>query len=183
MDSNQATSNNIDVKTNSLEAEIQEIKNRIKTKYIIIDLSCVNIIDNQSVNAIKKLNEAYKEIGVNVCFSYVKRSIIRAFNKADLKSSCSYCDIYPTTHDAVVSILIENQEAVTSSSGGISLSLINDRKNKLTRINEKKNLENISIEEMSDAEDAIIEPKYTETDDINDLDEQTFDHLIENINK
>ena len=188
MDSIPGTSNNIDVKTiikSSLEAEIQEIKNRIKTKYIIIDLSCVNTIDNQAINAIKKLNEAYKEVGVNVCFSYAKRSIIRAFNKADFKSTCSYCYIYPTTHDAVVSILFENQEAtkygcVDNLNGNL---VNNERKNTLTSVNNKATDDNISEEEMSDAEDAIIEPKYAESDDVNDPDEHTFDHLIENINK
>jgi hypothetical protein len=41
--------------TNNLGAEIEAIKSRIKIKHIIIDLSCVNMIDNQAINAIKKV--------------------------------------------------------------------------------------------------------------------------------
>jgi hypothetical protein len=55
------------------------------------------------------LNETFREIGVDLHLTYCKRCVFRTFKKNSFKEKFDYENIYPTTHDAVLSILRKNK--------------------------------------------------------------------------
>ena len=55
------------------------------------------------------MNETFKEIGVDLHLTYCKRCVFRTFKKNLFKEKFDYENIYPTTHDAVLSILRKNK--------------------------------------------------------------------------
>jgi anti-anti-sigma regulatory factor len=59
------------------EKEQNEILDKLPTRHIILDCSCVNYIDTQGVNAIVQLYENFKEIGVALYLSYCKRNFYK----------------------------------------------------------------------------------------------------------
>jgi hypothetical protein len=48
------------------------IYNSITIKHIILDFSCINLIDTMGVDALVKLNQAYKEIGIELSLACCK---------------------------------------------------------------------------------------------------------------
>ncbi|CAF1045955.1 unnamed protein product [Brachionus calyciflorus] len=88
-----------------MEKKISEILESIKIKDIILDFSCINFFDSMGVNAIVQLNEAFKELGVTIHLTYCKRCVFRVFKKNSFQDKFDYDRIYPTNHDAVLSIL------------------------------------------------------------------------------
>ena len=85
-------------------------------------------------------------VGIQVYLSYVKRTIMRAFDKYKLKENFDYKKIFPTTHEAVLWIL--------HNSCVYKIKVDEDMDNF-----ESPNAED-DIAERSDTEDAIVRPVF-----------------------
>jgi hypothetical protein len=58
------------------------------------------------------LKELFEEIGIEFHLAYCKRSIFRAFRKNSFEVKMDYSNIYPTIHDAVMSILRKKKSQI-----------------------------------------------------------------------
>ncbi len=62
----------IRIEQRKYDQEILAIYNSITIKHIILDFSCINLIDTMAVDALVKLNQAYKEIGIELSIACCK---------------------------------------------------------------------------------------------------------------
>ncbi len=71
---------NVDESKENIKALIREkhLKN-VDLKYLVLDMSCINFIDAQGIQAFVWIYEHYKLIGVSVYFSYAKRNNFTIF--------------------------------------------------------------------------------------------------------
>jgi MFS superfamily sulfate permease-like transporter len=95
----------------NLEIELDAILNCIPIKDLILDLSCINFIDSMGSEAILRLNQMFKKIGIQLHLTHIKGNIFRDLKRYSFIDKFDYRFIYPTNHDAVCTIL--NQKSAT----------------------------------------------------------------------
>jgi MFS superfamily sulfate permease-like transporter len=88
----------------------QSLINDNLTKHIILDCSCINNIDTQGINGIAQLYEDFKEVDINLHLTFCKPSILKSFQKSGFNFSYEF--VYPTTHDAIISILNDKRDSL-----------------------------------------------------------------------
>jgi MFS superfamily sulfate permease-like transporter len=71
---------------------------------IILDMSSMNFIDSNGVDALIQIKDAYQSINIQFCFANYKIGILKMLKKTAFTSKFDFSKFYPTVHDAVCSI-------------------------------------------------------------------------------
>ncbi len=79
-------------------------KSQLKPEALIIDLSCVPFMDKSGVETIIDIIKILKEQNVSVYLASCPIHVIELFERSKFFSTVNNKCIYPTIHDAVVSL-------------------------------------------------------------------------------
>lgn len=94
------------------------ILSNLPIKHIILDCSPFNLMDSMGANAILQLHEAYSAININLHLACCKPVVLKMFKKIQFDKKFNYNRIYPTIHDAILTI--HDQNPITHYSIGTS---------------------------------------------------------------
>lgn len=82
----------------------EESKPQLKPEALIIDLSCVPFMDKSGVETIVDIIKILKESDVCVCLASSPIHVIELFERSDFFKNLKNRCVYPTIHDAVISL-------------------------------------------------------------------------------
>jgi anti-anti-sigma regulatory factor len=79
-------------------------RNNLGIEAIILDMSSINFIDSNGVDALIHIKDAYKTINIQFYFANYKIGVFKMLKKTKFSSKFDFSNFYPTVHDVVCSI-------------------------------------------------------------------------------